>query len=335
MGDRVKELLDRAAGGVRPREPDPVGAVLGRVRVARRRRIAAAGAAAVAACTLVAGAVVAGTTLTGPAPDDPATATPAPVASAVTGTATVTVENGVLRAGGLRLPLPGWTVATADQGICETVRHTVLIAASVIPGGPCTDPASYISARGARPTFTLRKGDQYARQIILTGGQPAFILHNGTDPLGPGPDSEYRYLTMWVPWSGVDLLFSLPRGELRQVVAAIRTEPVAPGTLVVPPGAARVVILGTDSEVSATITEPARIEDLRTWLTGLEEPVPAGVECPGDTARQRVVFLYPDSTYVTVMVGVDARCGEATSSRGGRVKLSADGWNRQSVKVTR
>jgi hypothetical protein len=338
MSDRMKELLDRAAGEVRPREPDPVGAVLGRVRVARRRRIAGAAVAAVAACAVAVGAVVVGPALTGPAPDDPAATTPAPTGTPVTGPATVTVENGVVRAGGLRLPLPGWTVATGDQAICDTVDHTVFIDAAPVPGGPCNDPTPYITVRGVGADTMLRKGPpEVPQQLILAGGQPAFVERGMIGALDPGPDSESRLLVMRVPWSGVSITFSMPRGELRELVAAIRTEPLAPGPLVVPPGATRVTIAGSGTGMSVgTIVDPARIGELRAALTGIREQVPAGFECPRNLPRQLVTFQYPDpGTVVMVLVSAAAECGEATSSHGGRVKLPADLWAPLSAKVTR
>lgn len=317
----IGQLLEQAAGTVRPREADPVAAVRRRVR--RQRRVRGGFAAGLAAALAV--VVGVGAVAVRPEPAAPSFGT------VVSGPAEVTVTDGVLRAGGLRLPLPGWTVAPADQPICDTAEHTVFLAGAPIPGGPCTTGPAYITARGADPRRQREPNRSTGfRQVVLAGGQPAWLGAASVEALTTAAAPDRRFVQLYVPWSGVELSFSMPAGEIRDLVAAIRTEPVAPGPLVLPEGPASVAVVtetGSSRSGMATVavTDPVRVRDLRALLAGLRQP--AGAACPPDTRMRRLTFLDGAGAALgTVQVSTTAGCSEATSSLGGRVRIPDGLW---------
>lgn len=331
MSERVRQLLNEAVVGVEPRAADPVAAVLGRARHSRRRRVA--GGSVLTAGLLVVAVVAVGTLRL-----DRAEPPPTRFATPVPGPVTVTVENGVVRAGGLRLPVPpGWTVVTANQPFCETARRTLFINSRPTSGGSCTEGPPIITVDGTADSRVVRAGASW-QQMILPGGQPAWLSGIGASALDPTqPGSEYRTLGMDLPWSGVAVTFLMTRAELQPIVASIRTDPVRPGPLVLPAGAVKAVIsTGVRGPAEATITDPSRVEDLRATLAGLREPAPADTGCPAETPLRHITFIDADGAVLAaVMVSMTAACSEATSSRGGRVTVPAGLWGPLAGKVTR
>ncbi|MFI1989130.1 hypothetical protein [Actinoplanes sp. NPDC020271] len=105
MTERIRQLLDEAVAGLEPEDRDPVGAVVRRGRAARRRT--ATVLAGVVTFGLLVGGLVTGQRMLGSAP--------LPTANAgIEQSATPRVENGMMVAGAMQLPIPaGWTVVTA------------------------------------------------------------------------------------------------------------------------------------------------------------------------------------------------------------------------------
>jgi hypothetical protein len=325
MTERLGRMLEEVAGEIRPRETDPVPAITRRVR-RHRRRTTAALAAAVA--VLVGAGTVVGMQLSGPAGKPPAPATP-PLPPPVTTPATPVVDNGTVRAGGFRMPVPnGWTVATTDRAICDTAPNTLFLDSSVLPGGPCTTSPTRVEIRGFSPGGRSGPAGGFDRQVILPGGQPAWLKQWDLDSIGPGPDAEERNVSALLPWAGVRIEISGERRVVRALWASISTEPVAADRIVVPEKKRHFRVSDT-REGGDRPADSDAVDTLYRTLAGLTRPVAPDEACaPG--SRMGVIYIVdptgsmPGNTAAVLVVGFDEGCDQVTSSHGGRMWLTPE-----------
>ncbi len=335
MTERVKELLDLAAAEVRPLVGDPAQAVLRRAHRDRRRRQLVGGLASVVTVTAL--VVTAGVVGPGrwwsqgdlqPAATPSAPATPpAPV-----GPARPTVVDGAVRSGGLTLPVPGgWHLVTGDDTgaqpdtttYCETEPKSLLVNLHALPGGaagPCNEWKPIVEVFPWEPATTARETYEH---ILLPGGQPAWA-----SPREESGDKAHR--TLLVPWSRVTLSMAASPAELSDIVASITTTTPEPAKLVLPdaPTAGRIIVT-TDPRDLARPTVLENVDEAVSRLAGLTD-LPAANEpaCPrqGDLGTAATLSFQgknpKDATEVSINVWGD--CAEVISSRGGRVRASAD-----------
>lgn len=334
MIERVKELLDLAAAEVRPLAGDPAREVLRRAHRDRRLRQLVGGFASVV--TVAALVVTAG--IVGPGRwwsqgDVQPVATPSAPATppAAAGPARPTVIDGAVRSGGLTLPVPdGWHLVTGDDTgaqpdtttYCETEPRSLLVNLHALPGGaawPCNEWKPIIEVFPWNPATAWETYEH----LLLPGGQPAWA-----SPRAESGDTAHR--TLLVPWSNVTLSLAASPAELSDIVASITTTTPEPAKLVLPdaPTAGQITVT-TEPGDKARPADLENVDEAVSRLDGLTD-LPAADEpaCPrqGDLDTAATLTFQgqnaKDATAVSINVWGD--CAEVISSRGGRVRASAD-----------
>ena len=309
MVERIGQLLDSTVDGLVPREVDPVAAVLGRARAARTRRLMGASA--------VAGVVAVAMVVTGLAWTRGGNEPAQRFASPATGAAEVTVADGVVQAGGLRMPIPpGWKVAAAGQRMCSETR-LVFINGSAPPEDGCPPSISWISVYGAPPQSNAIVRASGTRALRLPGDQPAWVSRSELEALRTGQENGFATLTVAAPWSGVRLAFAMPRGELARVVGTVRTEPVAAAALVLPPGVAQALVTRQTNPTGWQLHPIRPADGLVAKFAKLSSATDTN-GCAEDTDLDTVELMDAEGRLLGVLV---VGCGQVTSSLGGRVRV--------------
>jgi hypothetical protein len=353
---RIRALLDEAVADLEPRSHDPVAAVVGRGRAARRRTMLAA----TLAIALLAGGLAAGgwAVVSRGTGGDSSTAADSPVDRPPT----PHVVDRVVIAGALRLPVPaGWQVDTASAAEpCTTLTKTILIFVSNNRGCQYAPVEVYgtVNINPGGEVAWMPKGGTLDGLILsspvsvtLRGGEPGWLSYDlGADALKP-PKPGY-YNTLILPWSQVMLQLRGDGAEERKIIESIRTVPSGSGRLAVPDTAALVELTMPDAKGRnlpaghAKTSAPAAIASvirlLREQKTVVDDDkacasaaqygarltfssafaaAAEGATWPRSATASRPPDPVPEDT-TTVIITVGGRCQEAVSSDGGRVRLS-------------
>ncbi len=331
MTQRFGALLDEAVSGLEPRSSDPVGDVVARRRVARRRCL---GAGVLAVAVLIGGGVAVGDRLGGNRDG-------VPVGGIVAKPPIPELVGDNVVAGNLIVPVPqGWRVlptsVPADCGKGTVFDNTILIGG---PGdGGCAfapievrgwpDPNSGgIGAGGTSGELTLRSPSIYT----LRGGEPAWLMTAVDDPMNrPEKDRGLHYYNQYynilqVPWSMVNVELRVSGPEQQRIIDTMRTAPhPRSGRLALPATAARATLTVPDATGRyspaghGVTTDPTTVAAVLGLLREQASVVDDAHACAG--SGQRVARLSLDRT--TVIVSLGGGCQEAVSSDGGRVRLS-------------
>lgn len=173
MTDRdVSDVLDRAVAALSPRDPDPVGALLRRVRARRRRRVAAVSLALVA----VAGVGAVGTQL---GRGEVRSQTPPASRSGTDERDAARLSENAVEVNGVTVPVPdGWKVErlTTIPGDCGkpgsrlTARTVFVLPDDYLGHAPCQSEELITVAPGTRLS-RFGSGDL----TLHASGQPAWI----------------------------------------------------------------------------------------------------------------------------------------------------------------
>jgi hypothetical protein len=348
MTQRFGALLDEAVSGLEPRSSDPVGDVVARRRVARRRCL---GAGILAVAVLIGGGVA--VDRLGGNGDG------VPVGGVVGEPPIPELVGDNVVAGNLILPVPqGWRVlpasVPADCAKGTVFDNTILIGgpgdggcalapievrsrpievygrSGVSPGGRVVGP---LSANGD-PIITS------PRTYTLRGGEPAWLMTAVDDPMNrPEKDRGLHYYgqyynSLLVPWSRVSVELRVSGPEQQRIIDTMRTAPhPRSGRLALPATAAKATLTvpdATDQYSPAghgVITDPTTVAAVLGLLREQTSVVDDAHACAGP--GQRVARLSLDRT--TVIISLGGGCQEAVSSDGGRVRLS----NRAMSKLMR
>ena len=305
----VSELLDRAAASVTPAETDPASRLvrLGRRSVQRRRRAwGTAGSVAVAAAV----AAVVALPLRMAAPDRSEVA------------ATVSL-------GGLSVAVPeGWRtseVATFDP--CTAEPHTVYLAAQwdLRATRPTSRPP------GAAP-FTCTSEGQAWMAVVQKGVgalvSPNRLVVKDGQLIQVDQPNQYAIPSVWT--------YRAFNDEIQATTAFISGDetgreqllkhvtwpagPAAPasGGLMLPDRIANATSEAPPTNGMVVATDAKTLNQIRTTLAELRDPVPAGEEC----TLQKPGAVGISLGEVTVVLG-DATCPQAMSTGGGRVRVPA------------
>ncbi|SDZ35083.1 hypothetical protein SAMN05444365_1119 [Micromonospora pattaloongensis] len=307
----ARELLERAAASVTPTESDPTSRLvsLGRRSVQRRRRAwKTAGSVAVAA---VLAAVVA-LPLRMAAPDR----------SEAAGEPGTTVSLG-----GLSVAVPeGWRtseVTTFDPCIAEP--HTVYLAARWYPTRPRSRPPGSTlvkcKSEGQAWIAVVQKG------VAPSVGPDRLVVKDGQLLQVEQPD-PYMIPSMWTYRAFSDEIqattafISGDEKGREQLIKRVTwpAGPAAPasGGLVLPDRIANATTNVPPTNGMVVATDAKTLNQIRTTLAELRDPVPAGEECTLQTPGPVGISLGE----VTVVLG-DATCPQAISTGGGRVRVPA------------
>ncbi|MGY4910366.1 hypothetical protein [Micromonospora aurantiaca (nom. illeg.)] len=306
----VSELLDRAAASVTPAETDPASRLvrLGRRSVQRRRRAwGTAGSVAVAAAVA---AVVALPQVSAP-----------PKGSETAG-ATVSL-------GGLSVAVPkGWRtseVTTLDP--CTAEPHTVYLAARWDPWA--TRPTSV--PPGAGPFRCKSDGQAWmavVQQGVAAAVSPNRLVVKDGQLIQVSQPNQYAIPSVWT--------YRAFNDELQATTAFISGDetgreqllkhvtwpagPAAPasGGLVLPDRITNATTEAPPTNGMVVATDAKTLNQIRTTLAALRDPVPAAEEC----TLQKPGAVGINLGEVTVMLG-DATCPQAISTGGGRVRVPA------------
>lgn len=299
---QASELLERAAASVTPSELDPASRMvgLGRRSVRRRRAWVAAGSVAAAVVAVVA----------------------LPLVMAVPGRSHGDeASGGTVKFGGLSVVVPkGWRtskVKTVD--VCTAEPRTVYLAAAWADSSPLT------VAPGSAPYICKSEGQAWMALVDHNWGQavnPERLITKDGQLLQVDhgiKSSGWRYRAFnQVQATGVYI--SGDEQDREQLLKRV-TWPAGPAA---PPGGGLALpdrITSATSEYRGpmvTAMDAKTLNEIRTRLAELRDPVPDGEECtlqkPG-----RVGIAIDD---VIVVLG-DATCPQAISTGGGRVRAPA------------
>ncbi|GAA1840606.1 hypothetical protein GCM10009687_02060 [Asanoa iriomotensis] len=324
LSERIRALLDEAVAEVRPREADPVRKVVRRVRTRRHQLLAGAGLAVLALLGVGAMAVR-------PPAVEPAAP---PSTAAMAEPAVPVVENGEIRAGLTTLPVPtGWEVVRQDQPACQTSPRTVFVGVRVAPGGRCGGDRPLIQVVGY--TEQVRYADLGPHgQLILPGGQPGWVPTGQLGLFREKAGSGYQAVELALPWSGAKITFFMSGSQLREIFPTVRTAPVAPTGLVFPASvrAANLRLPGLSFQAQSLsapsparqLDQPDQLARLHGLLAGLTEVVPGDAGCAtGQMTRMDLVDAH-NRIQETIYFSTDPGCAQATSSLGGRVRITPD-----------
>lgn len=300
---QASELLERAAASVTPSEADPVSrmVVLGKRSVKRRRAWKGAGAVAAAVAVVVA----------------------LPFATVVSNRLDSVGPHGTVSFGGLSIVVPkGWRasrVKTVD--LCTAKPHTVYLAEE------WSDSAPPVDAPGSPPYRCASEGQAW--MVVVSNGVIGFLqpeqlvsrdgqLVDFEEETGPS-GATYRAFNREDLATGV----FLPGGEKgREQLLENVTWPAGPpappaGGLVLPDHIT--VAVSEDDGLMVNASDAKTLNRIRTELAKLREPVPAGEECTLRKPGRVGIALGND---LTVVLG-DAKCPQAVSTGGGRVRVPA------------
>ncbi|MBL7261112.1 hypothetical protein [Paractinoplanes lichenicola] len=316
MTQHIRELLDHAVAGIEPGTRDPVAAVMGRRRAARRRK-AVAGAVA---CVLAAAGIAGGLALNRHDANGPM----APVGSVPVEPPTPRVVDRVVVAGAMRLPVPdGWRVATpGSDSPCgragdgqvliygetsdDCARSSIRVSTAKVLAYPVGSLEDLPGGSGIMTPLPL---------LTLPGGEPALLRDA----------FETGHTSMVLPWSKVILEFNLDGPAARTIAGTIRTEPVGSGRLNLVDSVPYAEFSRPEASGKFTvashgkITDPATIAEVLALLRDQRKAVSGEDACsqPGDRAA---LLLLGNAS--VVYLTIDKDCQEAFSDRGGRVRLS-------------
>lgn len=300
------ELLERAAASVTPAETDPAShlVALGRRSVRRRRAWTAAGTAAVAVMAVVAVPFVTAR------PDQPD-----PAASPAT-----------VDFGGLTVAVPtGWRtarVATLDP--CAAQPHTVYLAEQWKTGGrgqvpaPRPDTCGSESASWMAVVRTNSRRPVFPELLVVKDKQLIQAWESGSSE---GPTLwTYGVFTRGSTATSLALAGDEKgREQLLERVTWPARPPAPPSGGLTLPGS---FTSATSSEPAlATAQDATTLNQLRTRLGELRDPVPAGEECTLRGSHAAGIAFDLDD-HAVVMLG-DATCPQAVSTLGGRVRIPA------------
>ncbi|GAB2604791.1 hypothetical protein Aab01nite_78540 [Paractinoplanes abujensis] len=320
MTQRIRELLDHAVAGIEPGTRDPVAAVLGRRRAARRRKaVAGAVAGVLAVAALAGGLAVNRQDANRPLP---------PVGAVPADPPTPQVIDGVIVAGALRLPVPdGWRVATPDSGgACRGLEDDAVLIYRA-DAADCSRSTIRVAARRGKkyPVASLVEAPGGGSVVapapmrILRGGEPALV--------GSGFDTGNGSLVLL--WSKVTVDFFLDEPAARAAAESITTEPFGAGRLNLPGPVRSAEFSRSDSSGKFTAAGHGRIDDAATIqkvMTLLREQrqVVDDEDACSAPAERSALLIVDAFVYLTL----DDDCQQALSDQGGRVRLS-DGTVRE------
>lgn len=331
MTEPVRELLDCAVAGVRPRAVDPVGDVVRRYR-RRRGRVTAAGISA-AVVLLAVGVGVAPPRFVGEDNGPEVVASEGPTEPAVavqTGPASPRIVGNEIIAGGLVMPIPsGWrTIDDATTIYCDVPPRTIAVGFDPVPGGTgeYCDQKPFITITGASfPAWSLPpRGGIDQRQLTLPGGQPAWLITLPEhDVLGQRP---YNVERLYLPWSGVVVGISLDQADFAEIFPMIRTLPVTPSDLLLPDDVTAVQVFGSSdsdplSNVGPRVTDATVVAKVLQGLRSLTDVVPNDEACATVDMPTIVLQLNAAAEPASIIITRSDRCAQATSSLGGRVTV--------------
>lgn len=302
----AKELLDHAAASVTPAETDPAARLvsLGRRSVRRRRAWGAAGAVAVAAAVA---AVVALPQLMA-SHEEPATA-----------------ADPAVSLGGVSVTVPeGWrTITVANFNPCTAEPHTLYLATG---WGDDRSRELRAETRGRPPSVCVTT-DQ-AWMAVVRNGVPQYLSPNlmvvkdgklvqMEQPYTTTTDSMWAYRDFTEEDRATTVFVNGDQKEREELLEHVTwpPDPAAPAS-----GGLRL----PDHITSATSEAPNMVfaadaktlTQIRTALAELRDPVPAGEEC----TLQRPGSLGISLGDIIVVLG-DAKCPQAVSTGGGRVRI--------------
>jgi hypothetical protein len=254
------------------------------------------------------------------------------------------VVGNTVVAGSVRMPIPkGWKVGPAGRtGACWTPPGTITIERPA--PGPC--PSVYMSFMSVKDTELRAPGygipsvtfdglqhfDTMApASITLPGGEPGWM----NQPFGTRmPVTEYDIV---LPWSKVEIIVHAGDQGSRNLVGMLRsTDPVGAGPLALPAGAAHAELATSndfDKVIYGTLDDRVKIDAVLRFLRGRKDTVSNEEACASFTQDNIGITTYsmgdvgtgpvPNEYYSTsVVIAVGEKCQEATSSFGGRVRLS-------------
>lgn len=346
MTERIKQLLDEAVADLEPAHRDPVTAVVRRGRAARRRTATLAG---IVTFALVAGGLIAGQRLIGTAP--------LPTANGgIEQSATPRVENGMVVAGAMQLPIPeGWKVVKASpKNKCETMAKTILLIGSGNRG--CQNAVVEVSkARSREPSGYLipAKGDGSSLldsglitapvSITLAGGEPAWLrdsLDSAELKAGRFPENNFD-TEMLLPWSQVLVQLRMDGAADRRIIDSIRTSPRRSGVLSLPSKVSGIILMLSDVKAEesdrATVDQVVRLLRQQTdavrdadacaspgqeSIRLIVDPPGPGQPSPSDGRSPISLSDMNTSNATTIIIATGEGCQEAVSSTGGRVRLT-------------
>ncbi len=339
--ERIRQLLDEAVADLEPEDRDPVPAVVRRGRAARRRTAALAG---IVTFALLAGGLVAGQRFIGAAP-------PPAADGDIEQSATPRVENGMVVAGAMQLPIPeGWKVVKASPANkCETMTKTILLIGSGNRG--CQNAVVEVSRASSRNPGGILIPSKDGNSpfdsglitspvsITLAGGEPGW-LESGLDSAemktGRYPANNYTN-SLLLPWSQVSVGLRMDGTEDRRIIESIRTSPRRSGVLTLPAKVGGVVLVLSDEQAKATdratIDEVLHllrqqtnvVRDADACASAGQESIRLIVDPPGPAQPSPAPVSLWDmdtSNATTIIIATGEGCQEAVSSTGGRVRLT-------------
>lgn len=348
MRQRVGALLDEAVSDLQPKSSDPVGEVIARRRVARRRRLGPGiGAGILAVAVLVGGGVVVGARSGG-------SRAGVPVGGVVGKPPIPELVGTNVVAGNLIVPVPqGWRVLSASVP-ADCAKGTVFDN-TILIGGPGDGRCAFapIEVRGwADPNQGgTGAGGTSGDRILgspsiytLRGGEPAWLTTAVDDPMNrPEKDRGLHYYNQYynvllVPWSRVSVTLRVSGPEQQQIIDTMRTAPhPRTGRLALPATAARATLTVPDATGRNLTAGPGMTTDRATaaavldLMRGQTSVVDDAHACAGPGQRAARLTLDPSPVYeppyfgrtaTTVMISLGGGCQEAVSADGGRVRLS-------------
>jgi hypothetical protein len=334
--EQLRDLLDTAVAGTRPRETDPAAAVVRRSRRGRRRTAVMASVAVVLATVAAASvgilvgagrgsgfpaaSISPGSSTGSASPEPTASSAPTPSASAgptlsaapPRGAPTeARVVNGRVELGGFSLAVPpGWTTVGKPPFDGCIPPMTVTVGWAPVHDGRC--PLDRIISVWGEGGPTPRGGMVIPQgtttppmaQFTLPGGQPAFIgtgSHESPDPFGNRPD--LRTVTLDMPWSNALVELNLGYRDLTRVLATVATTPFPPSPLRLhadAQGGGYFVAATDETSATAAFTgDTARAELILARLRTLTDVVAPGQECATANDPATGIYLLPSDGAMT------------------------------------
>ena len=333
MNDRdVIAVLDRAVDALSPRDPDPVGAVIRRVRARRRRIIASAGAVVLlAAAGGVAGVLTTGqgSVRTGP----PASGGESGPVRQVSDWAGQTVS-----VGGVTVPVPdGWTTRVPEPkppgADCSGTRddpedHTVYVLPTAYqePGDP-----TYICDDDNNTTYVIVEPSAWG----LMGRTGQVQLDPSHQPVWTSSAQRPQLTTMSFPWSEVSVnVFGMDRATAESFLSGVRADDVSADTsgITLPSDmrSASFVTYPRPGSDEFAINTPSWGRDLRAKISALFEGSPSELACVPAPGTVTTTYLNrgsdaPDGSNgepgVALTFDPTGACGQAFDESGKVVEL--------------
>jgi hypothetical protein len=336
MTERLRQLLDDAVDRLEPRDADPVGSVLRRERIARRR----AATAGLAVAVLTVGAIAAGGLVTNRPETKPTE--PLRTAGRVADTPpTPRVVDGTMLAGDLEMQIPeGWRALDgARKTQCVPAAGTDVVVVVWATAGDCRIGIEVsgsgdrtVDRTGARQRGAdgvVRMVEDPPSMITLPGGEPAW-LGPSTRSRNPQTNKLEYHTVMVMPWSLVTYRMFADIPAYRQLLRPSRTVPISAGVLALPGTAARAYFSGPGA--AGELTDDATITRLIQALQAQTDVVESEDACTNVSQETAQITFLPtssarsyqpsDPTVFRVVISLGDACQEAVSSHGGRVRIS-------------